>query len=81
VIPELPLGVVTVTSTVAADPPGAMAVIDVSDKTLKVVAGMLPKLTAVAPVKFVPVIVTIVPPADGPLVGERPVTVGAEGEV
>ncbi len=38
---------------------------------------MVPKSTAVAPVKFVPVIVTSVPPAAGPLVGLRPVTAGA----
>jgi hypothetical protein len=33
------------------------------------------KLTAVAPVKFVPLIATLVP--TGPLVGEKPVIVGA----
>jgi len=32
-------------------------------------------ITAVAPVKFVPLIVTLVP--TGPLVGEKPVIVGA----
>jgi hypothetical protein len=66
-----------VTSTVPTDPAGDVAVIDVSETTLNVVAGVLPKLTAVAPVKLVPVIVTTVPPAVGPLVGDRPVTVGA----
>ena len=34
-------------------------------------------MTAVAPVKPVPVTVTEVPPAVGPLVGLTPVTVGA----
>ena len=37
---------------------------------------MPPKLTAVAPVKLVPVMVTTVPPAVGPLLGLTPVTVG-----
>ena len=45
--------------------------------TVKFVAAVVPKSTAVAPVKPVPVIVTNVPPAAGPLVGLRPVTVGA----
>jgi len=35
-----------------------------------------PMVTAVAPVKFVPVMVTAVPPAVVPLVGEIAVTVG-----
>ena len=40
---------------------------------------MPPKATAVAPVKFVPDIVTLVPPAVVPEPGEIPVTVGAGG--
>ena len=56
---------------------GAVAVIVVSLTTVKLVAAVVPKSTAVAPVKPVPVIVTKVPPAAGPLVGLRPVTVGA----
>ena len=43
------------------------------------VAALAPKFTAVAPVKFVPVIVTKVP--FGPEVGLTPVTVGAGGTV
>ena len=39
----------------------------------------MPNLTAVAAVKLVPVIVTGVPPAAGPLFGAKPVTVGAGG--
>jgi hypothetical protein len=43
-------------------------------------AGLLgPKFTADAPVKFVPVIVTDVPPALEPDDGLTPVTVGAGG--
>ena len=53
---------------------GLSAVIVVSLTTVRFVAGVVPKSTAVAPVKPVPVIVTRVPPAAGPLVGLRPVT-------
>ena len=42
--------------------------------TVKVVAAVPPKLTAVAPVKFVPVIVTVVPV--GAVVGVKEVIVG-----
>jgi hypothetical protein len=42
----------------------------------KLVAGTLPKVTLVAPVKPVPVMVTVVPPAVGPDVGVIPVSVG-----
>ena len=45
--------------------------------TVKPVAALAPKVTAVVPEKFVPVIVTFVPPVDGPLVGEIDVTEGA----
>ena len=48
-----------------------------SSTTVTPVAAVAPKSTAVAPVKPVPVIVTDVPPATGPLVGLTPVTVGA----
>jgi hypothetical protein len=44
--------------------------------TVKLVAGLAPKVTAVAPLKPVPVIVTVVPPAVGPNVGLRLVIVG-----
>ena len=40
-------------------------------------AALLPNLTVVAPVKFVPVMVTLVPPDGGPLFGLTSVTVGA----
>jgi hypothetical protein len=73
----VPPGVVTVTSTAPAEPAGEVAVIWVAELTVKVVALVLPSFTAVAPEKFVPVIVTVVPPAVGPLVGESEVTVGA----
>jgi hypothetical protein len=72
----VPPAVVTVTSTVPA-PAGDAAVIDVAELTVKLVALLAPNFTVVAPVKFVPVIVTDVPPASAPDVGETDVTVGA----
>jgi hypothetical protein len=45
--------------------------------TVNVVADVAPNFTAVAPVKFVPVMVTLVPPAVGPLAGLTLLTVGA----
>ena len=71
----MPNPVVTLTSTVPV-PAGEVAVIDVAELTVKPVAGVAPKLTAVAPVKPVPVMVTEVPPAVGPVVGVVEVTVG-----
>jgi hypothetical protein len=75
----VPFGVVTVTSTAPAVPAGDVAVIEVSLVVAVTVAGVVPKSTAVAPVKPVPLIVTEVPPAVVPLVGDRDVTVGAAG--
>ena len=65
---------VTVTST-TPEPAGLVAVIWVALSTLNVAAAV-PNLTALAPVKLVPVIVTEVPPAVGPLLGATDVTVG-----
>jgi hypothetical protein len=73
---DVPAGVVTVTSTVPV-PIGLTAVIVVSFTTVTSVAGVVPKSTALAPVNAVPVIVTIVPPKFGPLVGAIAVTAGA----
>jgi len=50
---------------------------EVAELTVKPVALFAPNLTAVAPVKLVPVMVTDVPPAAGPDIGEIAVTVGA----
>src|SRR5205823_1380537 len=71
----VPPAVVTVTSSVPV-PAGDVAVILVALLMVKEVALLLPNLTAVAPVKLVPLMVTEVPPAAGPLVGEIEVTVG-----
>lgn len=74
---EVPPGVVTVTSTApAAVVPGETAVTEVSETTVILVAGVEPKATAEAPVKLVPVRVTIVPPASAPAVGVREERVG-----
>ena len=57
-------------------PAGAVAVIWVAELTVKPVALVVPNFTAVAPERFVPVIITEVPPPVGPEVGEIEVTVG-----
>lgn len=67
--------VITVTLIVPV-PAGEIAVAWVSLFTVKVAAGALPKLTAVAPVNPAPVIVTLVPPVGGPLLGDIAVTIG-----
>ena len=69
----VPAGVVTEILPVLA-PFGTVAEMLVADVTVKV-ALLLPNFTAVAPVKFVPVIVTTVPTR--PLSGVNPVIVGA----
>jgi hypothetical protein len=61
-VTEVPLGVVTVIFTGPAAAAGDVAIIKVGELTEKEVAGTLPKSTAVAPVKLVPVIETKVPP-------------------
>ena len=71
----VPPDVVTVTSTTPV-PAGLVAVMAVALFTVKPAAAVLPKLTAVEPVKFVPVIVTLVPPVAGPLAGLMEVTTG-----
>ena len=45
--------------------------------TVKEAAALLPKLTAVATKKLVPVMVTLVPPDVGPVFGLTLVTVGS----
>ena len=61
----VPAAVVTVTSTVPI-PAGEVAVIWVALLMVKEPAALLPNLTAVAPEKLVPVMVTLVPPDGGP---------------
>ena len=50
---------------------------DVAEFTVKPEAAVAPKVTALAPLKFVPVIVTFELPVAGPEVIERLVTVGS----
>jgi hypothetical protein len=71
------LAVLTTTSTVPAASAGATAVIRVDEDTLKLDAGTVPKLTWVAPLKPVPFMVTVVPPAVGPDVCESDETTGS----
>ena len=56
---------------------GSVAVMVVELFTVNVVAGVAPKFTADAPVKFVPATVTKLP--DGPLTGSTLVMVGGGG--
>jgi hypothetical protein len=74
-VAEVPPGLVTVTSTIPA-PAGEVAVIEVALLTTTPVAALAPKWTAVAPVRLVPVMVTLVLPASGPAFGAMLVTVG-----
>ena len=53
---EVATGVVTVTSTEPALPGGTVAMIEVDELTVKLEAGVEPNVTAVAPVRLVPVI-------------------------
>jgi len=74
-----PSGLLTWTSNVPNWPLGAVATIVVVLTMLKVDAVLAgPKETAVASMKFVPVMVTTVPPVVGPEFGVTPVTVGGE---
>ena len=71
----VPPGVVTLHFPLVA-PAGTLAVIFVAELIVND-AFVVPSLTAVAPLKFVPLMVTEVP--TGPLVGEKLETVGAAG--
>jgi len=75
VLVAVPPGVVTVIFPVVA-PVGTVTVIDVADTTLNAVAAVVLNFTAVAPVKFVPVIVTSVP--TGAVMGVNEVITGAD---
>jgi hypothetical protein len=75
-LPLCPLLLVTVTVT-APLPAGVVAVIDVALTTTTFVAAVAPNFTVAPAAKFVPVIVTAVPPATGPLLGLTLLTVGA----
>ena len=73
----VPPGVVTTTLTAPAARAGVVQVIVAAFTTFKAVALVPPKVTLVAPVKFVPVSVTTVPPAVLPVFGATLVSVGS----
>jgi hypothetical protein len=72
----VPYSVVTIMPTAPSLRAGVIQVIVVLFTTLREVAAIPPSVTDVAPVKEVPVIVTLVPPAVLPLNGEILVTTG-----
>ena len=71
----VPPMVVTATLCAPAVPAGVFAVIEVAVATTLVAA--TPPIFTVAPIKFVPVIVIVVPPATGPEIGATVVMVGS----
>jgi hypothetical protein len=75
-VAEAPAEVVTVTFTDPDDPAGDTAVKVVDEATLNDTAAIEPNLTAVTPLKPLPVTVTEVPPAIEPVFGLTEETVG-----
>ncbi len=75
---DVPDAVVICTSTVPDGSVGETAEICVSEMTWKEAAATLPKVTAVAPVKLVPLMVMVLFPASGPELGLTAVTAGAD---
>ena len=73
------LGFVTVTSTAPTTCAGVTAVSDVELLKTTPVAAVPPKVTVAPEAKFVPLTVTLVPPAMPPRLGETPVTVSDGG--
>jgi len=76
-VPFWPSEFVTTTVTAPAVWLGVFAVIDVLLATATFVADVPPNFTVAPETKFVPVIVTPVPPAVDPEFGDTDVTVGA----
>lgn len=74
-MPEPP-GVVTTTLTAPADPDGVVQSIVLALTTVMPVALDPPKVTLIAPMRFVPLTTTAAPPARGPAAGETLPTVG-----
>ena len=75
-MPDVPPGVVTVTSTVPAKAAGAVAVHEVPEVHVTLLPAADPKLMVAPTAKPVPVTVTTVPPDAMPDAGLSPVTVG-----
>ena len=76
---SVPLGVVIATSLAPAVPDGVTAVTDVLVITVTLVAGLPPTVTLLAPLKFTPVMVMVVPPRVEPDVGLTELMVGIAG--
>ncbi len=64
----VPSGLVTVTLTIP-EPAGDVTLIWLAELTVNPVAAVVPNVTAVISINPVPLIVTAVPPAVGPLAG------------
>src|ERR1700674_1205832 len=77
VVALVPLAVVTVTCTVPGACAGLTALTWESDTNVKLAAAVAPNDTPSTPVNPQPLIVTLVAPAAGPVLGETPLTVGA----
>ncbi len=75
---DVPLGVVTVTSTCPAAWAGATATIMPEPLTVNEAAATVPKETAVAPEKLLPEIAIDVPPAVEPVLVLRLLTTGVD---
>ena len=76
-VAEVPVGLVTVTSTAPGPTPAGLSnTIWVLDSLRKLVVAIGPKATDVTVARFVPTMLTKVPPANGPLLGLTPETVG-----
>jgi hypothetical protein len=73
----VPPGVVTRMLAEPAVPAGVVQVMEVAETTTTLVQAFPPTVTAVAPVKLVPVTVILEPPAVVPDAGETAVTEGA----
>ena len=75
-VPLVPYSVVTIMPTAPTLRAGVIQVIVLLFTALIVVAAKPSNVTDVTPIKDVPVIVTLVPPAVLPLNGEMPVMLG-----
>jgi hypothetical protein len=73
---EVPAGVVTVTLTAPVASAAGLVTVILVALSEEMVAAALPKWTAVAPARLVPLMVTVVPPVSGPLLGLTPLTAG-----
>jgi hypothetical protein len=74
---SVPPGLVILIGTVPTRCAGMTASTSVSSTTVKLVAGVVPNFTLVVPVRSVPAIATLSPPAVAPVVGNTAVGAGA----